>query len=89
MIRFALLALLASCTTTLPAGAVCQKSADCDQGLQCLEIDEINGTSCTKVDTVCTIPCTAGGSECATLGASYMCFATCNAGDMVCGATGP
>jgi len=76
----ALVIFVAACTSTstLPAGAVCKVTADCDHGLQCLDVAQFSGSACTVVGKSCSIACTDNPS-CASLGSNFMCFATCGA----------
>jgi hypothetical protein len=74
----------AACSTgPLPAGAVCDQAADCESTLSCLDIAQINGTTCTVVGKTCSITCSVDG-DCATLGTNFRCFAGCGV-DKVCG----
>ena len=77
--RFALLFLVAcSSSSTLPAGAVCKATADCDKGLMCLEVAQFgSGSACTVIGMSCSLPCT-DNSSCSSLGSSFACFATCS-----------
>ena len=82
----ALLLATAACgTTLLPAGAVCDQTADCEAGLDCLDVAQINGSTCTVVGKACTTTCLTT-PDCTELGAGFMCFAGCGA-DRTCGAT--
>lgn len=75
---------LAACSTSsLPAGAVCDQTADCDDGLTCEELGQFSGATCTVPGKVCTVTCT-DDTGCAALGADFKCFATCGA-DKICG----
>lgn len=75
---------LAACAPSpLPASAVCEQTDECEDGLTCLEIGQINGGSCTVVGKVCSITCT-DDTHCMSLGASFRCFAGCGA-ERVCG----
>ena len=77
---------LASCgTSSLPAGAACSATADCDADLQCLDVAQFSGSACMVVGKQCTIVCTDDPS-CSTLGASFKCFQGC-ATDKTCAAT--
>ena len=79
-----LLVVLFGCgTDSLPAGAVCDQTSDCDTGLSCLEYAQVTPTSCMVIGKACTTTCTNDAS-CASLGANFRCFATCTA-DKVCG----
>ena len=80
MLRTALLGFVVACTSssTLPAGAVCKATSDCDKGLQCLDVAQINGSACTVVGKSCSIPCT-DNTSCSSLGSNFLCFATCTA----------
>lgn len=82
LVLAAALALSACATDSLPAGAVCKATADCDSDLTCLDIAQINGASCMVVGKTCSTTCTDDAS-CAPLGASFKCFATCTT-DKVC-----
>jgi hypothetical protein len=84
---FAVFFALGSCGTSslLPAGAACTATTDCDVDLQCLDLAQFSGTTCTVVGKQCTIVCTDDPS-CATLGANFKCFQGC-ATDKTCGAT--
>jgi hypothetical protein len=66
----------------LPAGAVCEETTDCEDGLACLQLGQVSGGACTVVGTICSITC-ADDTACGALGADFHCFATCGA-DMVC-----
>lgn len=79
--------LFAACgTAPLPAGAVCEKTDTCEDGLECLPMSEFSADSCEDVGYLCTTSCDGDG-DCLSLGASYKCFETCDGGHM-CGATG-
>jgi hypothetical protein len=79
-----LFVLVSACgTSDLPAGAVCEATADCEGGLSCLDIAQINGTTCTVVGKTCSTTC-ANDAACAPLGANFRCFATCTT-EKVCG----
>lgn len=76
--------LLSACgTSSLPAGAVCDSTSECDSGLTCLEYAQVTPTSCTVVGKACSTTCTNDAS-CASLGANFKCFATCTT-EKVCG----
>ncbi len=83
--RILLLAMsLAACSSSsLPAGAVCDQTSDCDDGLTCVELGQFTNQTCTVVGKVCTVTC-ADDTGCAALGADFKCFATCGA-DKICG----
>lgn len=82
--RILLVSLVCSCgTSALPAGAVCDATSDCDDGLTCLEFAQITGTSCMVVGKQCSTTC-IDDTSCAPLGANFRCFATCTA-DKMCG----
>ncbi len=84
--RVILLALVCSCGTSssdLPAGAVCDETADCDTGLMCLDFAQVTSTSCMTIGKLCSTPC-VNDASCAPLGADFKCFATCTA-EKVCG----
>ena len=70
-------------TSTLPAGAVCDQTSECDPDLTCLEIAQVTATSCTVVGKTCSTSCVDDAS-CAPLGTEFRCFATCTT-DKVCG----
>ncbi|MBL0213784.1 MAG: hypothetical protein IPQ07_07870 [Myxococcales bacterium] len=70
-------------TSTLPPGAVCDQTSECDPDLTCLEIAQVTATSCTVVGKTCSTTC-INDASCAPLGADFRCFATCTA-DKVCG----
>jgi hypothetical protein len=74
---------MACATDPLPAGAVCQATADCKSGLSCLDLAQFNGTMCMVVGKTCSTTC-ATDPDCAPLGANFRCFAGCGA-DKVCG----
>jgi hypothetical protein len=87
-IRLGMLGMLAvlvhGCATDpLPIGAVCDAPADCADGLTCLELGQINGTSCMVVAKVCTSTC-IDDTGCAMYGANFKCFASCGL-DKICG----
>jgi hypothetical protein len=82
----ALLALLAACgdSSPLPPGAACTTDTECQSGLSCLDVAQINGSTCTVVGKSCTITC-QGDNICTTqLGLGFQCFAGCGA-DKTCG----
>jgi hypothetical protein len=80
------IAALGGCgTTALPAGAVCKQTADCEADLMCLDIAQINGTTCTVVGKACSVVC-LDDMGCAMLGPKFKCFAGCGT-DKFCGAT--
>jgi hypothetical protein len=86
MLRILAVLAVASCgTSSLPAGAACNATADCDADLQCLDLAQFSGSACMVVGKQCTIVCTDDPS-CATLGSNYKCFQGC-ATDKTCGAT--
>jgi hypothetical protein len=88
MTRILIIVALAACgTSSLPAGAKCTATADCDSGLTCLDVAQFSGTTCTTVGKTCSTTCTDDPS-CAPLGANFKCFATCTA-DKVCAMTAP
>ena len=75
---------VAACgTDSLPAGAVCKQTSECESGLMCLDVAQFSGTSCTVVSKACSITCT-DDSGCASLGSSFRCFAGCGA-EKFCG----
>ena len=78
-----LVALVACGTTTLPAGAACQQSSECEGGLSCVDVAQFSGTSCTVVGKACSIIC-QDDNTCSTLGTHFKCFAGCGA-DKSCG----
>jgi hypothetical protein len=81
------LAVAGCATNTLPAGAKCSATADCDSGLMCLDVAQFAGTTCTVVGKACSIVCT-GDPGCTSLGTNFKCFAGCGA-DMTCEMAGP
>ncbi|MEO8840241.1 MAG: hypothetical protein ABI591_14615 [Kofleriaceae bacterium] len=86
MVRNALLALaLAACSSSSSAGNTCSVTADCDADLQCLDVAQVTGTTCTNVGKACSIVCT-DDTSCASLGDGYKCFQGCGA-FKTCGAT--
>jgi hypothetical protein len=82
-----LILLFAGCTTSssLPAGAVCQQTTDCDAALQCLDLAQFTGSACSVIGKTCSLACTADTS-CASLGSNFKCFAGCGSA-MTCGET--
>src|SRR5512135_83384 len=79
MLRWLVVVALAACgTSALPAGAVCKQTSDCESDLQCLELGQFSGSACTVVGKVCSKVCSTS-TDCASLGSSYMCFASCGA----------
>jgi hypothetical protein len=81
-------AVLAACgTSAKPAGAVCSDSSECEAAESCLEFGQFSGSACTVVGKVCSKSCQTT-ADCADLGSSFMCFASCGSA-MVCGAVGP
>ena len=74
-------------TNPLPAGAVCKATSDCEGGLDCLDVAQINGSTCMVVGKACSKTCTTA-ADCASLGSNFQCFAGCGSA-MTCGATGP
>jgi hypothetical protein len=86
MMVVAVIAALVACgTSSKPAGAVCTDSSECEATDSCLELGQFSGSACTVVGKVCSKNCTTN-SDCAELGPSFMCFASCGSA-MVCGAT--
>lgn len=86
MIRIALVTALAACgTSSLPAGAQCSQTSDCDTDLMCLDLAQFTGSACSVVGKTCTKVCT-GDPACTSLGSNFKCFAGCGS-DMTCGAT--
>ena len=86
MIRIALLTALAACgTSSLPAGAQCSQTSECDTDLMCLDLAQFTGSACSVVGKTCTKVCT-GDPGCTSLGSNFKCFAGCGS-DMTCGAT--
>lgn len=84
--RTVLLIALASCgTSSLPAGAECHATSECDTGLDCLDLAQFAGSACTVIAKTCSKTCT-GDPGCADLGAGYKCFAGCGSA-MTCGPT--
>jgi hypothetical protein len=85
-VRYCLIAILilsaCSSDSTLPPGAVCKTTDDCDSDLTCLDIAQVTSTSCMVVGKTCSTTCTDDAS-CAPLGANFRCFATCTT-DKVC-----
>lgn len=82
------LVLLAACgTSSLPAGAQCAQTSECESGLMCLDLAQFTGTTCTVVGKACSLVC-QDDTGCASLGSSFKCFAGCGT-DKTCGATGP
>ena len=80
--------LFVACAGNLaPAGAVCSATADCDQGLMCLDLGQFMGSQCFSAGRACSITCT-DDTACAKLGSDFKCFATCST-DKVCGKVGP
>jgi hypothetical protein len=83
---FAAVAALAACgTSSLPAGAQCSQSSECDSNLSCLDLAQFSGSVCSVVGKTCSKVC-GGDTDCASLGSNFKCFAGC-ASDMTCGAT--
>ena len=68
------------------AGELCDTTADCVSGLECLPLGQWDGSTCTVVATVCTHLCTVT-ADCADLGTDYLCFLMCD-GRRSCGRTG-
>ena len=88
MVACAIAVLGAACGgvgASLPAGASCASSDACAGGLTCLDVAQVNGATCTVVGKSCSKVCTGDG-DCATLGASFKCFAGCGT-DKTCEAT--
>lgn len=80
-----ILTLVACGTDELPAGAVCSATSECESGLECLDVAQINAGTCTVVGKACTHTCLTS-PDCGDLGLGFMCFAGCGA-DRTCGAT--
>jgi hypothetical protein len=85
MLRFLIVSLVACGTSSLPAGAQCQQASECDTGLDCLELAQFNGTTCTVVGKACTTTC-LDDSGCAALGSDFRCFQGCGT-TKTCGKT--
>jgi len=80
-----LFALVACGTSSLPAGAECHDTSECDPDLSCLDLAQFAGSACTVVGKACSKTCT-GDAGCASLGTGFKCFAGCGSA-MTCGAT--
>ncbi len=88
VMKLALALLLCACgTSTVPAGATCTTASECDSNLSCLDVAEINGSTCTVLGKACSLDCTSDDNVCASLGSNFMCFEGCNA-TKFCGETG-
>jgi hypothetical protein len=86
MIRIVLLAALAACSTSsLPAGAQCSQTSECDTDLMCLDLAQFTGSACSVIGKTCSKVC-ADDTGCTSLGSGYKCFAGCGS-DKTCGAT--
>ena len=72
-------------TENLPPGAVCETTAACQQGLECLAVTQGNAGDCSEVSKSCSRPCTED-DECADLGEDFRCFG-CE-GSTTCGLLG-
>ncbi len=62
---------------TLPPSAECEETSDCDDGLECLPFGVFEQNVCREVATTCSKTC-ATNADCAPLGPTFMCFATCD-----------
>ncbi|HET9990368.1 MAG TPA: hypothetical protein VFQ65_17675 [Kofleriaceae bacterium] len=86
MIRIAILSALAACgTSSLPAGAQCSQTSECDANLMCLDLAQFSGSACSVIGKTCTKVC-ADDPGCTSLGSNFKCFAGCGSA-MTCGAT--
>jgi len=84
LLRTLMILALASCASdSLPAGAVCEATSDCETSLSCLDVAQFTGTTCMVVGKTCTTTCTDDAS-CSALGANFKCFATCTT-EKACG----
>lgn len=60
-----------------PASAECEDTNECDDGLECLPFAVFEQNVCREVADVCTTTCLTN-ADCAPLGPTFMCFATCD-----------
>jgi hypothetical protein len=76
------------CSSAAPnlVGAECSAQADCGGGLMCLTLGTFSDAGCSPGPKACSKTC-QGDTDCASLGANFMCFATCG-GSSVCGQAG-
>jgi hypothetical protein len=86
MAKLAVIVALLGCgTSAKSAGEQCTQSSDCESSLDCLDVGQFSGSTCTVVGKVCTLACT-GASDPAfqTLGSSFQCLAGCGSDPMIC-----
>ncbi|HTR49341.1 MAG TPA: hypothetical protein VMJ10_01460 [Kofleriaceae bacterium] len=87
---FAVVMLGCSSSSGRTAGEACQQQSDCEASLDCLDIGQFAGTTCTVVGKICSVTCTsASDPSCTMLGSGYTCLAGCGSDPMVCAATAP
>lgn len=71
---------VAGCTGggKLPPSAECEETSDCEDGLECLSFGVFaQDQTCSVVAKTCSKTC-ATNADCAPLGSTFMCFATCD-----------
>ena len=66
------------------AGQSCQSDGDCSIGLRCMVFTAGAGASCDTSLHACSLPCQTT-ADCASLGASFTCFADCSGTPSFCG----
>lgn len=85
-LRLLVLLGLGSCgSMELPASAVCERTADCEEGLTCLPVAQFSGNTCEEVGRACSTLCD-DDADCAPLGDEFRCFSLCDT-RKACGAT--
>jgi hypothetical protein len=86
MVRFVVVALsLAACGSSGSAGNTCSMTSDCDADLDCLDVAQYTGPTCTYIGKACSITCVAD-TDCAKLGDGFKCYQGCGA-FKTCGAS--
>ncbi len=68
----------------LPVGGVCELSAQCAEGLECLPIFAEQGGQCSQIASICSVIC-GEDADCAALGEGLRCLGQCE-GERLCGA---
>ena len=68
----------------LPASAVCETTSECEEGLSCEPFAVFEQGVCRELGRTCSTTCETD-ADCASLGSSFRCFATCDG--MACGDT--
>lgn len=80
MLGVILAVMVVGCTGggTLPPSAQCEETSECDDGLECLSFGVFEQSdACMVVAKTCSTPCETN-ADCAPLGSTFMCFATCD-----------